>query len=91
MGVTNFHIKAEERDICLDSVLLKVCPLDTAMGHEGLVSSSSTSPTITRVDCRADSNVVVLIVIGLGHGSHEDLMEQHTGRRKIPSETSQPT
>lgn len=64
---------------------------DSLLGHEELVDRSHTSRTVTRVDGRADSNVVVLIVIGLGHCSQEDLMEQHVGRREIRPETSQPT
>lgn len=64
---------------------------DAVLGHEGPVDRSHTLRTVTRVDGRADSNVVVLIVIGLGHCFQEDLMEEHVGRRKIPSETSQPT
>lgn len=64
---------------------------DKLLEHEGLVDRSHTLRTVTRVDGRADSNVVVLIVIGLGHCSQEDLMEEHIGRREIRSEPSQPT
>lgn len=66
-------------------------PSKTALGHEGLVDRSHTSRTVTRVDGRAHSDVVILIVIGLGHCSQEDLMEEHIGKRRIRSETSQPT
>lgn len=46
----------------------------TVLGHEGLVDGSYTPRTVTRVDRRADPDVMIFIVFGLGHCSQEDLM-----------------